>query len=128
MSDNQNNDDDQGKRRSAGDSDGEKPWWAEMVKEGLGTLFTTEETVRNALKDKKLPKELINPFVENLSKKKDDFYRLLAKEVGARFSKLDFRREAVKFLETHDVKMEAKFSFIPKGNALAEVEKDSEDE
>ena len=62
----------------------DRPWWSEAVKEmtltGLATIFMTEESVRTYLKEKKLPKELVSLVLESITKRKDDFYGLLAKE------------------------------------------------
>ncbi len=45
---------------------------------GLGALFVTEETVRNALSDVKLPKEAI---AQNFQKTKEEFLAILSKEI-----------------------------------------------
>lgn len=100
---------------------GDKRWWAEMVRDltatGLATIFMTEDSVRNYLKEKKLPKELIAPLLDGFSKKKDDFYGVVAKEVGRVLSMIDVSSEVGRFLEKHKIHFEAKISFEPKGNA-----------
>ena len=97
---------------------GSKPWWSDLVRDvatvGLGTVFMTEEAVRNYLKEKKLPKELISAVVESAAKKKDEFSALLAVEVGRWLSKVDISREFSQFLETHCMNVEAKVTFEPK--------------
>ncbi len=89
------------------------PWWSEAVKEvtltGLATLFMTEESVRSYLKEKKLPKELVSLVLESVSKRKDDFYGLMAKEFGRVISKIDLGKEMSKFLETHEVNVSFNF-------------------
>ena len=101
-------------------NDSERKWWAEMARDvaatGLATIFMTEDSVRNYLKEKKLPKELIAPFLDGFSKKKDDFYGLVAKEVGRVLSKIDISNEVGKFLEKHKIHFEAKVSFEPKSS------------
>jgi hypothetical protein len=96
----------------------EKPWWAEMVREmaltGLATVFMTEDTIRSQLKELRLPKELVAAILENVSKKKDDLIGLCAREFGKLISKFDLATEIGRFLEKHDVKIEAKISFQPK--------------
>lgn len=100
------------------------PWWTEVVKEvttmGLGTLFMTEEAVRNYLKDKKLPKDAVAALLENVSKKKDDMYEGMAKEFGRVLSKIDISKEVARFLETHKVNIEAKLTFEPKPDSKKE--------
>jgi hypothetical protein len=94
------------------------PWWTDVVKEvttmGLGTLFMTEEAVRNYLKDKKLPKEIVTALLENVGKKKEDLYDSVAKEFGRVLSKVDISKEVARFLETHKVSIEARLTFEPK--------------
>ncbi len=96
------------------------PWWTDVVKEvttmGLGTLFMTEEAVRNYLKDKKLPKDVVAALLENVGKKKDDLYESMAKEFGRVLSKVDISKEVSRFLETHKVHFEAKMTFEPKSD------------
>jgi len=105
----------------ADEKDKEEPsraWWSEMARDltatGLATLFMTEDSVRSLLKEKKLPKELLTPLLEGFGKKKDDFYGLVAKEVGRVLAKIDVSQEVGKFLEKHKVHLEAKISFEPK--------------
>jgi len=92
--------------------------WSELVKEvtlsGLATLFMTEDSVRGYLKEKKLPKEIALLIVDGLSKKKEEFYNIIAKEFGQVVSKMDLGKEMGKFLEGHSVKLSATLSFEPK--------------
>jgi hypothetical protein len=96
----------------------EKPWWTELMREvaltGMATFFMTEDSVRSYLKELKLPKELGALLLDSVSRKKDDFYGLLAKEVGKMVSKIDVSAEVSRFLEKHKIHVEAKFSFEPK--------------
>jgi len=96
-------------------NESEKKWWAEAMKDltltGLATVFMTEESVKNYLKDKKLPKEIATLALEGFSKKKDDFYGVLGKEFGKVLSRMDMGKEISKFLEEHTVEL----SFKKKG-------------
>ncbi len=89
--------------------------WAELMKEltatGLATIFMTEDSVRNLLKEKKLPKELAALLMETFSKKKEDLYALIAKEFGRVLGKIDISQEIGKFLERHHVQLQVKISF-----------------
>lgn len=97
----------------AGREGKERAWWSEAVKEvtltGLATFFMTEESVRNYLKEKKLPKELVGLVLDSITKKKDDFYGLLANEFGRVLSKIDITKEVSKFMETHDLTVKVSF-------------------
>lgn len=86
----------------------------ELALTGLATFFMTEDSVRKYLKEMKLPKELAGFLLDSASKKKDDFYGLLAKEVGRVVSKVDIEKAVGKFLEGHEVKVTASFNFTPK--------------
>ncbi|MCB0417732.1 MAG: hypothetical protein KDD39_08785 [Bdellovibrionales bacterium] len=86
----------------------------ELALTGLATFFMTEDSVRKYLKELKLPKELAGFLLDSASKKKDDFYGMLAKEIGRVVSKVDIEKAVGKFLEGHEVKVNASFSFTPK--------------
>lgn len=98
--------------------DKEKPWWSEVVKDvtltGLATIFMTEEGVRNYLKEKKLPKEMVGQLIEGFGKKKDGFYEMLTREFGKMLSKVDLSKELEKFLENHEISVQAKVNFSKK--------------
>lgn len=101
-----------------GEKGGEKPWWSEAVRDlssaGLAALFMTEDSVRNYLKEKKLPKDVVGQLLDGVSKKKEDLYGLVAKEVGRVIGKMDLTGELGKFLENHEIQFEAKIAFEPK--------------
>jgi hypothetical protein len=108
----------------------DKPWWTEMMRElaltGMATFFMTEDSVRGYIKDLKLPKEIVALLLDSVSKKKDDFYGLMAKEVGRMMAKIDITSEVSRFLEKHHIHVEAKFSFEPKKNTPATSDKTNE--
>ena len=108
--------DDKNKGPEGGDSS--KPWWQEAVRDftltGLAAFFMTEESVRNLLREKKFPKELMGLFLDGMSRKKEDFYALLAKEFGKVLGRIDLSKEMERFLERHNVHLEAKLSFEKK--------------
>src|SRR5690606_3647155 len=88
-------DEDKNNKEKGNESD--KPWWSEAVRDltavGLGTVFMTEEAVRNYLKDRKLPKDVMAALLESVSKKKEDFSGILSREVAKAFSNIDFSKE-----------------------------------
>lgn len=100
------------------DSDKDKPWWTEVVKDltaaGLATIFMTEEGVRSYLREKKLPKELVSLFMDGFNRKKDNLYEMLTREFGKVISKTDISKEIQKFLEGHEVDIQAKVAFKKK--------------
>lgn len=90
---------------------GEK--WGEMMKEvtltGLAAVFMTEDSVRSFLKERMVPKELINALLDNMGKRKEDFYALLATEFGRVLNKIDLSQEITKFMEKHKVNVSISF-------------------
>jgi len=107
----------------------EKPWWSEVFKDvtaaGLATLFMTEEGIRGALRDKKLPKEIAALLLEGLSKKKDNLYEMMVKEFGKMLSKIDLQKELQKFLENHEMEIQAKVKFKKRGTHHEDSHSDS---
>ncbi|HLB58479.1 MAG TPA: hypothetical protein VJL87_00145 [Bdellovibrionota bacterium] len=80
----------------------------------LGAIFMTEETIRQTLGDMKLPKELLSKVLSNANKGKEELMKAFSKEVKTFLSNFNLQEEVEKFLETHDMKIEAKISFKPK--------------
>ncbi len=117
-----------------GDSeDDKKTGWQEALKElgisGLATLLMTEDSIRNLLREKKLPKEMVGVLLDGLLKKKDDLYAVVGKEVGKVFAKVDIGKEVAKFLETHEVEVSAKLKFQRRETALiVSTDEETEDE
>jgi len=78
---------------------------------GVGTIFMTEETIRNYLGEIKLPKELWQGLLDNAQKTKAEFLSALARETAGVLSRVDLPGEMRKFLEGHKVKVNIEFSF-----------------
>lgn len=108
------------------DESSDKPWWSEAVKDltsaGLATLFMTEESVRSYLREKKLPKEMVGLFLDNMNRRKDDLYKIVGKEVGSFLSKVDLNKEVSRFLENHRIHFEGKVAFEPKDSKPSQKE------
>lgn len=107
----------------------DKPWWSEAVRDltstGLAAFFMTEDSVRNYLKEKKFPKEMVSLLLDGIGRKKEDLYELVAKEVGRVLAKIDITAEMSKFLEKHKIHLDAKISFEPKHGSHRTSEKES---
>lgn len=85
-----------------------------VILTGVGTIFLTEETIRNVLGDVKLPKELWAGFMDNAQKTKQEFLNAFAKEVGNVLSHVDLSAEARKFFEGQKMKVTIEVSFDKK--------------
>ncbi|MFC2075404.1 hypothetical protein ACFLRA_03950 [Bdellovibrionota bacterium] len=89
---------------------------------GLGAIFMTEETIRQTITEMKLPKEILGKVLSNASKGKDELIKSFAKEFKALLSKFNVPDEITKYLQRHDVHVNAKISFSPKKEDQPEVE------
>ncbi len=77
-----------------------------VVAVGVGAAFLTEESIRSALGEVKLPKEILNLVLQNASKTKDIVADQVTKEIVKLISKIDFVKEASRFVEEHKFKIE----------------------
>ncbi len=92
----------------------------ELVKKvlavGIGAAFLTEESIRNAVKEIKLPKEIINALLQGAAKSKDDITNKVTNEVIKIIQKIDFVKEASRFVEDHKFKVSAEIEVIKKND------------
>lgn len=72
-----------------------------LVAVGVGAAFLTEESIRSALGEVKLPKELLSSLIQNASKTKEAVADQVTKEIVKIISKIDFVKEASRFAEEH---------------------------
>jgi len=86
---------------------------------GLGAVFMTEESIRNALGEMKLPKEAMGYVFDQAKKQKDDLIGAVAGEVSKFFSKINVHEEIQKALSALQVHIDARLSFSPKGRAVS---------
>lgn len=93
-----------------------------VVLMGVGTIFLTEETVRNYLSEMKLPKEMWTSFLENADKTKKEFLSTFAKEMAQTLSKVDFASEFEKLLKDQKVSLKIELSFDKKDDKGATKE------
>jgi hypothetical protein len=77
-----------------------------LVAVGVGAAFLTEESIRSALGEVKLPKEILNVVLQNATKTKDVIADQVTKEIVKLISKIDFVKEASRFVEDHKFNIE----------------------
>ena len=107
------------------DSDDDSlPKWGEMLKKvisvGLGAAFMTEESVRSALGDIKLPKEVLSSILQGASRSKEDFLNKIGNETIKLISKIDFVKEASRFVEEHKFHISADIEVVKKDPSKAD--------
>lgn len=112
---NENNDDNAGDDK---DDPIDGPKWAEVLKKvvgvGLGAAFMTEEHVRSYLGDFKVPKDVVQMILQGASKSKEEMMNRVGNEVVKIISKIDFVKEASRFVEEHKFKITAEIDIIKK--------------
>ncbi len=100
------------------DLDENLPKWGEVLRKvmsvGLGAAFMTEESVRSALGGLNLPKEVLNSILHGANKSKEDFLNKVGNETIKLLSKIDFVKEASRFVEEHKFKINAEIEVVKK--------------
>lgn len=98
----------------------------EMVKKvlavGIGAAFLTEESIRNSLKEIKLPKEILNALVQGASKSKEEITNRVSNEIIKIISKIDFVKEASRFVEDHKFRVSAEIEVLKKNGSSQTAE------
>ena len=85
-----------------------------MVSVGVGAAFLTEDVIRSYLQDIKLPKEVLQLLLQQAGKSKDELLDRIGTETMKIISKIDFVKEASRFVETHKFKVSAEIEVIKK--------------
>ncbi len=85
-----------------------------LVTAGIGAAFMTEESIRGYLQDLKLPKEALNLVLQSAAKTKDELANRIGNETIKMISKIDFVKEASRFVEEHKFKISAEVEVIKK--------------
>ena len=88
-----------------------------LVTTGLSAAFMTEESIRSFVSDLKLPKETLNLIVSGANKSKEELMNRVSKEVIGIISKIDFVKEASRFVEEHKFKITAEVEVMKKDDA-----------
>jgi hypothetical protein len=100
------------------DDNEELPKWGEMLKRvmsvGLGAAFMTEESVRTALSGMNLPKEVLSTILQGASRSKEEFLNKVGNETIKLLSKIDFVKEASRFVEEHKFRINAEIEVVKK--------------
>lgn len=94
------------------------PKWSEIVRKvmsvGLGAAFMTEESVRGALSGLNLPKDVLTTILQQANRSKEDFLNKIGNETIKLISKIDFVKEASRFVEEHKFRIQAEIEVVKK--------------
>ncbi len=102
-----------------GDAEEENlPKWGELMRKvmsvGLGAAFMTEESVRHALGGLNLPKEVLSTILQGANRSKEEFLNKVGNETIRLISKIDFVKEASRFVEEHKFRIQAEIEIVKK--------------
>lgn len=96
------------------------PKWGEVLRKvmsvGLGAAFMTEESVRSALGGLNLPKEVLASILQGANRSKEDFLNKVGNETIKLLGKIDFVKEASRFVEDHKFRINAEIEVVKKSN------------
>lgn len=89
---------------------------------GVGAVFLTEEGIRNAVSDVKLPKEALQFLLNQTDKTRKDVMRTVSKEVKKYLRSSELEKLLADVLEhfTIEVKAEIKFKTNDKGKLASD--------
>lgn len=85
-----------------------------VISVGVGAAFLTEDVIRSYLQDIKLPKEVLQLLLQQAGKSKDELLDRIGTETMKIISKIDFVKEASRFVETHKFKVSAEIEVVKK--------------
>lgn len=87
---------------------------------GVSAAFMTEESVRAYVSELKLPKEVLNVLLQGANKSKEEITQRVTKEIIGILQKIDFVKEASRFVETHKFKITAEIDIVKKSPGVEE--------
>lgn len=78
-----------------------------VITAGFGAAFMTEESIRSYLSELKLPKDVLNMLLTSAAKSKEELTNRVSTEVIRMINKIDFVKEASRFVEEHKFSIKA---------------------
>ena len=85
-----------------------------LLATGVSAAFMTEESIRRLVTDMHLPKETMNLLLAGASRSKEELMNRVSREVISIISKIDFVKEASRFVEEHKFRVTAEIEVLPK--------------
>jgi hypothetical protein len=85
-----------------------------LVSAGIGAAFMTEESIRGYLGELKLPKEMLGSLIQGANKSKEELVNKVGNEVIKIVNRIDFVKEASRFVEEHKFRVTAEIDVIKK--------------
>lgn len=95
---------------------------------GLGAVFSTEEGIRKMASDVHLPKDVAKDvaafLMQQANNTKDEFVRIVAREVGAFLQTVNLSNELQKLLTSLSFEIKTEIRFIPNEDSIGGVKPD----
>jgi hypothetical protein len=79
---------------------------------GLSAAFMTEESIRGFVSELKLPKETLHLLLHGATKSKEELMNRVGNEIVKVISKIDFVKEASRFVEEHKFRISAEVEVL----------------
>lgn len=92
-------------------------WMRKTLLTGVGAVFMTEEGIRNALSEMKMPKNVIASAVAQADRTKKEVTTLLAKEVRQFLDGVKVEEIIKKVMTGAEIEIKASIRFVPKKKA-----------
>jgi len=87
---------------------------------GVGTVFLTEEALRNLVSEVKLPKELLTTLLDSAGRTKNEFFGKLSDEIMQKVvSKIEPQAMVQEILEKNEIELSVKVRFKPKAASVS---------
>ncbi len=100
----------------------------ELVKKtfaaGMGAVSSTEDGIRRVTRDMKLPKDVAGYLLDTAGNTKDEFMRILAREVREFLQTINLSEEIAKMLTLLSFEVKTEIRFIPNDEKFTGVQPD----
>lgn len=110
------NDEDEGFPSASDRGDKDAPSMSDTIRKivttGVSAAFLTEEAIRSRVSEMKLPKETLNLLLQGATKSKEQLMNRISDEVVGIISKIDFVKEASRFVEEHKFRVTAEIEVL----------------
>jgi hypothetical protein len=114
------NDESHKNHKGTGEDGASGPILSEIVKRlvaaGVTAAFMTEESIRSYVGELKLPKDVLGMLLQGAAKSKEEIANRVSREIINIISKIDFVKEASRFVEEHKFKIHAEVEVIKKNS------------
>lgn len=85
-----------------------------LLSAGLSAVMMSEESVREYLKDVKIPKDALGSVLKGATKTKEEIVGKIGSEFSKLIEKIDIVEELTKFLRENKIKVSAEIEFSKK--------------